>query len=72
MTTAIKSARIIQPIALSNVPKGEYKGVWDGYVVTAILHGETFQFQTIDGIRGINVKCLVKVTEDSVAVETIK
>lgn len=70
MTTSnIKSARIIQAISLESVPQGEYEGTWSGYKAIAIIHGEMFDFETVDGIRGIDVKCIISVSEDSITIE---
>jgi len=67
--STVKSVEIYQPVALKNVPEGEYNGRWGGYVATAIINGTQYRFYTVDGIKTINAKCVVKVSNGSVTVE---
>ena len=67
--SAIKSVEIYQPVALKNLPEGEYKGRWSGYEATAIINGTQYRFATVDGIRTMNAKCIIKIGGGSVTVE---
>ena len=67
--SAVKSVEIYQPVALENLPDGEYKGRWGGYEATTIINGTQYRFRTVDGIRTMNAKCIIKIEGGSVTVE---
>lgn len=68
MKSSVKSVEMFTPVALMNIPKGKYKGVWGGYQVSVIINGTQYRLEVENSIRGINVPCTVLVREDSVEV----
>lgn len=53
------SVEMSGPAAMSEVPDGEWAGVWSGYQVSAVCGYRKFVFATDEGVRGIGIGCIV-------------
>lgn len=68
-TVQIGEVRRFKPVALSDVPDGEYEGLWTGYAVQVEINGENYEFITEKAcyefvapgviIQGLNTACRV-------------
>lgn len=57
MTQVISIKEVKEVVTL---PDGEYHGFWGGYLVRIETHDKVYELKTENGIRGINVPCVVK------------
>lgn len=71
MVTNATSVTETKRLNTTTLPNGEYKGIWVGYVVSVALGNGEYLFSTEDGISVIATKCVVKVDNGKVTVETI-
>ena len=72
MTTKITTADRVEKCKLSELPDGDYKGIWGGYVVEALIGGQLHRFTTENGVRGMNIPCVVMFQAGAVTVVTSK
>lgn len=56
-------------VDMTNLPNGEYKGVWGGYNVSVVIAGSKYFLKTDNGIRTPSADCLVHVCDGKVTVE---
>jgi hypothetical protein len=66
-TTKIKSLDLIIPTE-GGVPDGDYQGLWSGYEVRVIINEQGYRLHTEDGIRGLNIPCVVRVRDGVISV----
>ena len=66
------SGDICGPSELEYVPDGEWTGTWSGYSVKAKCGHGLWTFRTDEGIRGIDVPCIVKARCGVITVEVHK
>ena len=64
----VVSADISGPAKMTDVPDGEWPGVWSGYQVTAVCGHGKWTFTTDDGVRGIGIGCVVTVQSGKISV----
>ena len=64
MMTEVKS--IWRTVLPSSILDGQYNGYWSGYTVKFA----GYECSTKNGVRGINVPCVVTVKGDSITVTT--
>lgn len=60
----------VEPI--TSVPDGDYPGTWSGYTVLTSINSRAVQLRTVNGIRGINVPCVVRVRDGVIKVESAR
>lgn len=68
MSTFVNGAEVYQLVDLDSLPKGIYSGYWSGYEVKLIIAGTQYGLTTVDGVKGINIKCIVNIAHNSIAV----
>jgi hypothetical protein len=49
--------------------EGVYAAHWSGYECWFNFGGEKYRFRTKDGVRGIDVHCLVRISNGEITVE---
>jgi len=50
----------VRPVnAAGSVPDGRYDGKWTGYLVQFVVDETVYEGESDDGIRGIDVPCVV-------------
>lgn len=53
------------------IPNGTYPGLWSGYSVEFVVFCTTYIVNFLStGVRGLNVKCTVTVTDGKIEVST--
>lgn len=67
MKSNIESIKLMSDVIL---PDGKYKGIWSGYQVDLVIDDNTFQIRTKNGIRGINIPCIINVVDGKIEVTT--
>lgn len=70
----VVSAEIYTPLTLANIVShtgvGEFKGKWSGYEVVFSSGVVQYRLRTAEGVRGLNIPCVVSVTsEGGISVE---
>lgn len=70
MTTKVKTVTIIA--SPKDIPDGIYEGKWSAYVVNVVINNKLFQLGTKDGVRGLDVPCIVTAKDGAVTVESVK
>jgi hypothetical protein len=70
--TKVVSAEVFYPLELGSLPNGAYAGRWSAYEAITEINGKTYRMRTEDGVRGMNVQCLVVVTDAGVMVEAMR
>lgn len=68
MEVRINSAT--KTVILSDIPNGEYEGVWGGYGAHALVDGEVIRFETEVWIRTTALPCTVCVRDGRVTIKT--
>ena len=71
MKTRVIQAERWAEVPQAELPKGVYDGVCGGYLVDVFMGGKLHRLYTQDGVRGMNVPCLVEVSAEGVTVETL-
>lgn len=69
LKTDVVSGEITRPLNLPDLPNGRYDGLWSGYQVIVNLEDEQIKLKTKNGVRGINVPCIVIVDNGNVRIE---
>jgi hypothetical protein len=70
MPTKIVSAEKISNVKISELPDGEYIGIWGGYeVIVNNLNGERYRFHTELGLRTPAAHCVVTIKDGVATVE---
>jgi len=62
MKHKIKSIKEKVP-QLTTLPDGLYNGVWGGYVIEVKYKDKTFELETEEGVRGMDIKVVVEVKD---------
>ena len=65
----VVSGKSVSMISLSDIPDGEYQGVWGGYEVRVMIQDKTYQFTTNDGIRTMDAPCIVTAKDGKIIVK---
>ena len=47
----------------TTLPDGLYNGVWGGYVIEVKYKDKTFELETEEGVRGMDIKVVVEVKD---------
>lgn len=55
----------------ATLPDGIYYGSWGGYVITVNYNNKTFELETEEGVRGIDVRVVVAVKDNVATFETL-
>lgn len=45
----------------SDIPNGVYEGLWSGYTVSFFVHGVGYRGESSNGVRGMNIPCVITV-----------
>lgn len=59
--TKVLSVEQFSLVEISNIPDGEYDGIWGGYEVEFTVDGKKYKARTENGVRGMNIPCVVSV-----------
>ncbi len=62
MKHEIKSIKEKIP-TLATLPDGLYNGVWGGYVIEVNYKGKTYELETKEGVRGMDIKVVVEIKD---------
>lgn len=60
MKNKIKSIKEKVP-QLTSLPDGLYDGIWGGYVIEVKYQEKTFELETEEGVRGMDIKVVVEI-----------
>ncbi len=48
---------------VTTLPDGYYNGLWSGCIIEVKHKSKTYELETEEGVRGINVKVIVEIKE---------
>lgn len=53
-----------------DVPDGTYKGLWSGYDI--VIEGyKNIGIKTVDGIKGINIPCIIEIKNKKASIKSL-
>lgn len=62
--------QVCEKCPVVSIPDGRYAGKWSAYTVEFRVGGREFVATTKDGVRGVNVPCIVVVEGAKITIET--
>ena len=57
---------------VTTLPDGYYNGIWGGYIIDIECGGNKYELKTVDGVKGINIKVIVEITDGIATFEVVK
>ena len=60
-----------EEITLTNLPDGEFAGIWTGYEASAVVDEAICNFTTEDGVRGVAEGCVVTINSGIATVRCV-
>lgn len=53
-----------------DIPDGTYKGLWSGYDIFIEGH-ENIGIKTSDGIKGLNIPCIIEIKNKKASIKSV-
>jgi hypothetical protein len=55
----------------ATLPDGNYTGTWGGYVIELNYEDKTYELNTEEGVRGMNIKVIINVRDGVATYHTV-
>jgi len=73
MKSLVEYAETFQEVSITNIPVGEYRGIWGGYYAEIKVGEKLYRLKTKEGIRTPSAECLVTQNKlGEILVQTIR